>query len=125
MKQRQGQPGALLWLGAILYLTAIAFAQAADRTLQVTTGDDTEINIEVLDSPGSLLAVWFTDHDEVRPQFEAMLKAVNTSGIEVWRVLPDPRRATDRVVAGRHLPHHRPGRRPSHYRTGDRGIRQR
>jgi len=86
MKQRQGQPGAVLWLGAILYLTAIAFAQAADRTLQVTTGDDTEINIEVLDSPGSLLAVWFIDHDEVRPQFEAMLKAVNTSGIEVWRV---------------------------------------
>lgn len=48
--------------------------------------DGTEINIEVAESPGNLLVIWFVDHDEVRPQFEGMLKAIHASGIEVWRV---------------------------------------
>jgi len=77
---------ALLFAGVTLHLTSFGSGHAANRYIQVKLQDDTEINVEVADAAGSLLIVWFIDHDEVRPQFEAMLKAVNASGIEVWRV---------------------------------------
>lgn len=74
-------------LGCILLqLADPAIGYPADRYIQVALKEGTEINIKVADAPGSLLVVWFIDHDEVRPQFESMLKAINASGIELWRV---------------------------------------
>lgn len=77
---------ALYLLNLLLISTIAAAEQSATRTIQVTLTDSTEINIQVAESPGDPLVVWFIDHDEERPQFEGMLKAIQASGIEVWRV---------------------------------------
>ena len=69
-------------LGCILLqLADPAIGYPADRYIPVALKEGTEINIKVADASGSLLVVWFIDHDEVRPQFESMLKAINASGM--------------------------------------------
>lgn len=77
---------ALLCTALVLNWITMATGHAADRHIQVTLADSTEISVQVTDSAGSLLIIWFIDHEEVRPQFEAMLKAINATGLEVWRV---------------------------------------
>ncbi|MCP4285016.1 MAG: TlpA family protein disulfide reductase [Gammaproteobacteria bacterium] len=69
-----------------LYLAILSTDYASARNFQIPLQDETEINVEVADASGSLLVVWFIDHDEERPQFEEMLKTINGNGIEVWRV---------------------------------------
>ena len=83
---RRNRLTALLCTAFLLNWITLAAGPAADRQIQLTLADSTEINVQVSDSSGSLLIIWFIDHVEVRPQFEAMLKAINAAGFELWRV---------------------------------------
>ena len=47
---------------------------------------ENEINIETMPAEGEFLVVWLVDHEEERPQFEMMLKAINSGGNEIWRI---------------------------------------
>ena len=72
-------------IGGLVLLWASA-GNADEANFRIALDDGADINVEVLPAPGSLLVIWFVDHSEIRPQFEAMLKAIGASGIELWRV---------------------------------------
>ncbi len=72
-----------------VHLVCLALAMpilSADEGFSLVDAGDNEINVEVMPAEGTLLSVWFLDHEEDRPAFETMLKAVNQAGIEVWRI---------------------------------------
>ena len=74
-----------LKLFSIALLTALPLSALAS-VFTVSDILDNEVNVEVMHANGELLAIWLVDHDEERPQFENMLKAINQRGVEVWRV---------------------------------------
>ncbi len=61
-----------------VYLTA--------EELTVTDKQGNDINVRVYPSDKDLLIIWLVDHAEERKMFEDMLRAVNASGAEIWRV---------------------------------------
>jgi thiol-disulfide isomerase/thioredoxin len=58
----------------------------ANGDFLVNDPEGNEISVRTAPAPGETLVIWFLDHVEERPQFEGMLKAVQESGMEVWRV---------------------------------------
>lgn len=58
-----------------MILSASIFA--AENGFSLVDVQGTEINVEVMSDQGEILAVWFVDHEEERPQFENMLRAIN------------------------------------------------
>ncbi len=62
------------------------------HALTVQDSEENEYQIEVLPAEGELLALWITDLvEEERPHFDALLRHIQQSGIEVWntRILQD------------------------------------
>lgn len=72
-----------MWL---LFLLLLAVFNVAAAELAVTDGDGNEISVTVYPSDGELLLILLVDHDEERSMFEQMLRSINSSGIEIWRV---------------------------------------
>ena len=86
MRNRCRSLSRLLFVVITLHWANFSNGDSARHSFQIPLQDGTDINVEVASSSGSQLVIWFIDHEEVRPQFEAMLKAINTNGFEVWRV---------------------------------------
>ncbi len=74
------------WLALLLWLLVTDVAHAAPAGFSLFAADDTEISVEVMPADGDLLLIFLLDHGEERPQFEAMLGAIQTQGVEIWRV---------------------------------------
>lgn len=75
----------LLLIVLSLFLAVNAFPAVAEDFSLVDTQEN-EINVEVMPADGGFLIIWLVDHEEERPQFEMMLKAVNRGGSEIWRI---------------------------------------
>ncbi len=83
--------GAVLLLASMLLVWRDGLAGGNDIRHDVFTidpADGDSYRIERLRPAGSarLLTLWFVDHDERRPRFDAMLESLAAAGIEVWRV---------------------------------------
>lgn len=59
---------------------------AATTDFEVSDAEDNEIHVQVYPAEGDKLLIWLVDHDDHREMFEEMVKAVNLSGFEIWRV---------------------------------------
>lgn len=71
---------------AILLAACPAHSAPENASGYVTDADGNEISIRHYPAEGDLLVVWLVDHDEQRDVFEDMLLAVQSAGIEIWRV---------------------------------------
>jgi thiol-disulfide isomerase/thioredoxin len=83
---RPPAPGLGRRFALLLCLLVTAVAHAAPAGFSLVAADDTEISVEVMPADGDLLLIFLLDHDEERPQFEAMLAAIQAQGVEIWRV---------------------------------------
>jgi len=73
-----------LLLSLIVVFPIAGISATADFV--VIDAEDNEIHVQVYPGKGNKLLIWLVDHDEHREMFEEMVKAVNQSGFEIWRV---------------------------------------
>lgn len=59
---------------------------SASADFEIADAQDNEIHVQVYPADGDQLIIWLVDHDDERDMFEDMLKAVNHSGFEIWRL---------------------------------------
>lgn len=69
-----------------LFLLIILCPTINAREITVTDGEGNDIPVEVIQAHGELVVIWFVDHDEPRPLFDNLLRALAKTGIEIWRV---------------------------------------
>ena len=74
-----------LFLAAVSLFLAVGTLPAVAEEFSLAAQEN-EINIETMPAEGDFLVIWLVDHEEERPQFEMMLKAINNGGSEIWRI---------------------------------------
>lgn len=67
-------------------LLAVNALPVAAEDFSLVDAQDNEINVEVMPADGDFLVIWLVDHEEERLPFEMMLRAINRSGSEIWRI---------------------------------------
>jgi len=66
-------------------LLCCALTDVPAEEFLVADREENEITVQHYPSDGDILLIWLVDHEEERPAFEQMLKAVNAAGLEIWR----------------------------------------
>jgi len=74
-----------LFLAVVSLFLALGTSPAVAKESSLVVQEN-EISIEIVPAEGEFLVIWLVDHEEQRPQFEMMLKAISNGGNEIWRI---------------------------------------
>jgi len=69
----------------LLFVSGPKAVMAAESLLIEDENAD-EIHVEVFNADSDLLVIWLQDHENHRPYYEKLLRLIQSSGIEIWRV---------------------------------------